>query len=424
MAQIALVTFGSAGDVHPMLALARGLAARGHTVRLLTNPAFAPMAAQAGCLLVPVGEACEYEQTLAHPKLWHPVDGLGVMWRYLLRPALLPTLDALTDLKQRGQVDMVMASPVAFGARVFSEASGVPLVSLYTAATMLRSVHAPMTLAQWQVPAWMPKLALKGAWALLDRFKLEPLVRGAVGDARARAGLPPLASDMPIWARWMHSPQTGVTLFPDWFAPRAPDWPAQLQEAGFVLFDGDQAMGLPPGLAEFLAQGPAPVVWMPGTAMLHGAAFYAAAVQACRALGLRGVLLGAVPDGVVPADDADFWCGTYAPFGLVLPRAAALVHHGGIGSTAQALRAGLPQVVLAQAYDQFDNAMRVELLGVGRACQQARADQLQTSLSAVLNNARVAERCRHVAAKMAHADGLQRVCDIVDASLSQRGACA
>lgn len=426
MANIALVTLGSAGDVHPMLALAGGLVARGHSVQLLTNPAFAQKAAQVGCPLVPVGEALDYERTLAHPKLWHPVDGLGVMWRYLLRPAMAPTLQALENARQRGQVDLVLASPVAFGARVFQEASGVPLVSVYTAATMLRSVHPPMTLAQWRIPAWVPSLAVKTAWALLDHYKLEPLVRGAVAELRAGAGLPPLTAQQPVWARWMHSPEAGVTLFPDWFAPPAPDWPAPVQAGGFVLFDGDQVTGWPPGLAEFLHRGPPPVVWMPGTAMLHGAAFYAAAVQACRALGRRGVLLGAVPEGVIPAEDGTFWSGSYAPFGLLLPRAAAVVHHGGVGTTAQALRAGLPQVVVPQAYDQFDNSMRVEHLGVGVTCGRAQAGGLQASLSRVLGSAQVARRCTDMAARMAQDSGigLQRICERVEAILNPGRTCA
>ena len=80
MAAIALVTFGSAGDVHPMLAIGRRLRQRGHRVVLLTNPAFAADAARVGLEFRPVGSADDVRQTVAHPKLWHPVDGFGVMW--------------------------------------------------------------------------------------------------------------------------------------------------------------------------------------------------------------------------------------------------------------------------------------------------------------------------------------------------------
>lgn len=422
MAHIALVTLGSAGDIHPMLALAVGLQARGHAVRLLTSPAFEALAQRAGVPFFPIGAATDLGHTLQHPKLWHPVDGLGVMWRYLLRPALLPTLAALAGLRRQGELDLVVASPVAMGARAFQEASGVPLVSVYTAATLLRTAHAPMTLAQSRLPGWAPRPLVRAAWHLLDRYKLEPLVREGVHGLRAYAGLPPLAPATRVWADWMHSPHTGVTLFPDWFAPAPSDWPAQVQVGGFVMFDGDQVGGGPAGLTGFLEQGPPPLVFMPGSAMRQGADFYRAALAASHALGRRAVLLGNVPDGLVPSGATDVWVGPYAPFGPLLPRAAALVHHGGVGSTAQALRAGIPQVVVPRAYDQFDNAMRVEALGVGRRCAHSRAAPLQLALAEVLGSPRVAARCRQLATRMADEDGLARSCSHVEAALAERQA--
>jgi rhamnosyltransferase subunit B len=424
MAHVALVTFGSAGDVHPMLAIARALQARGHRARLVTNPVFGNVAEQAGVPWVAAGTAEAHERTLQHPRLWHAVDGLGVMWRHLLRPALLPTLAALQAQHQRGELDLVLASPVAFGARVFCEATAVPLVTAYTAATMLRSVFPPMTLAQWRLPMGTPAWAVRAAWALLDRHKLEPLVRPALAELRQHAGLPPLCvATQPVWSRWMHSPQAGVTLFPSWFAAAAPDWPAQVVQAGFVHFDGDQTPGWPTGLAEFLAAGEAPVVFMPGTAMRHGDAFFEAAVSACRALGRRGVLLGQLPPSLALtlADDPSFWCGDYAPFGLLLPRAAALVHHGGAGSTAQALRAALPQVVVPHAYDQFDNAMRIEHLGVGAMCPLRRLSRLASALQQVLNQPLVRARCGHWANRLATDTALARVCAVVEAQLGAGG---
>lgn len=414
MAHVALVTFGSAGDVYPMLAIAQALMARGHHARLVTNPVFGAMADRAGVPWTGAGTADDQERTQQHPKLWHPVDGLGVMWRHLLRPALAPTLAALQTQHQRGELDLVLASPVAMGARVFCEASGVPLVTAYTAATMLRSVCPPLTLAQWRVPPWTPRWALRAAWALLDCHKLEPLVRPALAALREQAGLPPLsAADRPLWARWIHAPQAGITLFPPWFAPAAPDWPAQVAQAGFVLFDGDQAAGWPAGLAEFLAAGEPPVVFMPGTAMRQGKRFFEAALQACRALGRRGVLLGPRPPHLDVAGDPQFWWGDYAPFGLLLPRVAALVHHGGAGSTAQALRAAVPQVVVPHAYDQFDNAMRVEHLGVGAVCPLRRLPRLASVLQQVLAQPAVQARCRHWAGQLKRDTALERICALV-----------
>jgi rhamnosyltransferase subunit B len=385
-----LVSFGSAGDLHPMLALGQGLRTRGHAVTLLSNPVFADAATAAGLQFAAVGDAQHQHDTVGHPKLWHPIDGFGVMWRYLLRPALAPTYEKLAELNAAGPC-VVIASPVAMGARIAQEKLGLPLITAYTAATMLRSICDPMTLAQWRVPRWVSPRWRRSAWTWLDRHKLEPLVRPDLDALRARLDLPAMRAS--VFGQWMHSPQAGVTLFPRWFAHAASDWPRQVVQAGFPLYDDGPPQQLPEGLVEFLDRGPPPVVFMPGTARAAAADFFQAALRACEQTGQRGLLLGAVPHDL-PLPSSVRAAG-YLPFGWLLPRARALVHHGGIGSCAQALRAGIPQLVLPQGYDQFDNAMRLEHLGVGLGLPRGpRALQAMGSrLKELLDNPRVAASC-------------------------------
>ena len=390
MGRVALVAFGSAGDVHPLLAVGRHLQRRGHEVRVLTNPAFAAAVALAGLALLPVGTLEDYRRTVAHPKLWHPIDGFGVMWRYLLRPALEPTYRALAQLSDRERW-IVLASPVAMGARIAQEKLGLPLDSLYTAATMLRTVHDPMTLAQWRMPRWLPRHARALAWRLLDRSRLQPLVLPDLERLRAGLGLPPIHAS--VFGQWMHSPMAGVALFPSWFAPRAPDWPTQVVHSGFPLYDEGEGAAMPERLLSFLDAGPPPVVFMPGTAAQGDPAFYAAAINACARSGQRGVLLGQVPSGIASALAPTIYAERYVPFAQLLPLARALVYHGGVGSCAQALRAGIPQLIVPQAYDQFDNAMRIERLGVGTVLSRAAIDTMGAELTGLLASEEVAHAC-------------------------------
>lgn len=410
---IALVTFGSAGDVHPMLAIGQALQGRGHRVTMLTNPAFAPQVERAGLSLAAIGQAEDYERTVAHPKLWHPIDGLGVMWRYLLRPALAPTCETLLALRAQG-LDAVVATPVAMGARVAQERSGVPLLSVYTAATMLRTVHDPLTLASLRMPRWVPQAARRLAWSALDRWKLEPLVRPALDALRKLHGLPRAPES--VFGSWVHSPDGGLALFPDWFAAATADWPQSVGTSGFMLYDGDagEADRLPASLKDFLAAGGPPVVFMPGTAQRNASHFFASAHAACRELGLRGVLLG--KSASHPASPT-LWTGAYAPFATLLGQARAIVHHGGVGTCAQALRAGTPQLVLPSAYDQFDNAWRIERLGVGTSEPMATATPavLAKGLRAVLNAPRVASQCAHWRAKVDARAARQHVCEQLEA---------
>ena len=187
--KLALMTFGSAGDVHPMLALGQALQRRGHEVVLLSLPVFEAQAVAAGLRFVPVGRTEDYEQTLAHPKLWHAVDGLGVMWRYLLRPVMQPAYEALTRLVHEG-VDALVAPPFVLAARVASERWGTPLLSVYTAATMLRSTRWPVTVAAWRVPAGVPSWAVAGLWRGA-RGASHRRGRGGAARTRARRRTPP-----------------------------------------------------------------------------------------------------------------------------------------------------------------------------------------------------------------------------------------
>ena len=413
--KVYLVTFGSRGDVHPMLGLGQALQARGHEAVLLSNPLFRDATVRAGLGFVPVGTEEDYHQTLAHPKLWHPVDGLGVMWRYLLRPALRPTYEALQNLcgspGDNDQTPLVIASPMAMGARVAQEKCGIRLVTAYTAATLLRSVENPLTIAQWQVPRAMPHWARRILWQALDRGKLDPLVKPALESLRGELGLRPLSrSDGGVFAHWIHSPLGGLTLFPPWFAPSPSDWPPQVKTGTFPLYDDSRDAGpeaLDPALKRFLDAGPAPVVFMPGSAQVGADHFFRSAIEACRQLGVRGVLLGhlgalaadTLPDGV--------WATPYHPFGPLLPRARAIVHHAGIGTCAQALRAGVAQLVWPQAYDQFDNAMRLERLGVGSRLKThpVTAQDLATSLQTLLGSMSVRQACQRWATALADESG-------------------
>lgn len=389
--RVALVGLGTAGDIHPLLSLGQSLQARGHAPILLANPVFEPQALAAGLGFLPIGTVEQQEETLAHPKLWHPVDGLGVLWRYLLRPALEPTYTALRDLAADGPV-VVLASPLAMGARIAQEKLGVPLTSLYTSPTLLRTVEDPMTLARWRVPRWLPRFARRCSWDLLDRFKLEPLARPAIDGLRARLGLAPVPG--PVFGGWMHSPRAGLALFPRWFAPARADWPGQVRQSGFALWD-EPSLPLGPAVADFLDKGSPPVVFTPGSGQRSTAAFFDAAVAACTASGERGLLLGAIPGDLPPRLPAFLLAAPYAPFDRVLPRARALVHHGGAGSCAQALRAGLPQLVVPAGYDQHDNAMRLELLGVGRALPGGpRPTALREALQRLLADPAASEACQ------------------------------
>lgn len=411
-----LPTLGSAGDVYPFIAIGEALRERGHDVEIITNPVFESVITAARLGFHPVGTAAQYNDALSSPKLWHPIDGFGVFWRRLARHALEPVYTRIEIEYAEGPC-AVLATPLMLGARLAQEKLGVPLVTAYTAATMLRSTEYPMTLAQWQIPRLHGALlrpALSLAWRALDRYKLHPMLSADLPPLRDKLGMPALVNS--VFGQWIHSPLAGVTLFPDWFAPAPVDWPPQVRQAGFPVYDGDQANGLDAALLDFLAAGDAPIVFTPGSAMGHGHAFFKAAVQTCSVLGLRGVLLSTRSEQIPANLPPEIHHSCYAPFGLLLPLARALVHHGGIGNSAQALRAGLPQLITPMAFDQFDNAMRLGQLGVASSVspRDVKFGSMAPKLQMLLDSPKVASACQAASQRMANNRAVEIICDLLE----------
>jgi UDP:flavonoid glycosyltransferase YjiC (YdhE family) len=161
-------------------------------------------------------------------------------------------------------------------------------------------------------------------------------------------------------------------------------------------------------LLKFLDAGDAPIAFTPGSAMAQGQLFFAAAVDACRRLGRRGILLTR-QSGQVPADLPPSMIHVrFAPFSELLPRCAALVHHGGIGTTSQALRAGTPQLVMAMAHDQLDNADRAVKLGVAATIKRRKftGRNVARALAALLAKPGLCENCVAVASRFVGHDAL------------------
>jgi rhamnosyltransferase subunit B len=407
--KILLASLGTAGDVNPFLAIGEDLQRHGHRVELLSSACFAPAAAAAGLDFCAVGAAQDFDATFNHHFVWDPVKGLGVMWRYLARPALEHSYRRIEQV-WREERCVVLYSPFLMpAARIASESLDVPVISAYTSPAMIRSAIAPLSIAHWHMPRGVPAALCRLGWHLLDRFKMQPLALPALEALRGSLGLPALESS--VFGQWIHAPRLGLTLFPRWYAPAAADWPAQIVEGGFPIHDGDARNGLSQPLQEFLAAGSAPVIISTGSAMQQSPQFMLEAVRACELVGRRAVLLGRAGAQLGKQLPATVLRSDYEPFGLLLSQASLLLHHGGIGSSAQALRAGIPQLVLPHAYDQFDNAMRLQALGVARSVAPARATAatLARQMQRLFDDAGCGEATRAAAQRIAAAQPLQRI---------------
>ena len=405
-----VVTIGSAGDLFPFMRVALALAEAGHRVTLVGPTQHAPYAEQAGLAFhgLPADEA-----VLDHPDLWHPTRGLAVVWR-ATRPAMAQLPDFIAGLPPDDRV-LLLVHPLALPEADLCRAHrpGLKVAAAYLAPSNLPTVHDPLMLGPYRVPRWVPLGARRWLWRRLGDALLNPMALPDVNVARARQGLAPVAD---LVAHIAAVPDLSVTLFPEWFAPTQLDWPQPLVRGDFPLYDPapDPApdAALAPAIARFIEAGAPPVVFTPGTANRQAAHYFRCALAATARLGLRAIFLtphrAQLPEHL-PSQVA--W-HDYVPLRALLPHVAALVHHGGIGTMAEALRAGTPQLVVPLAHDQFDNAARVEALGVGASLRATRLDpeRLVAALRRVAAEG-VAARAREVSAHFHGQDGIGAVRD-------------
>jgi UDP:flavonoid glycosyltransferase YjiC (YdhE family) len=182
----------------------------------------------------------------------------------------------------------------------------------------------------------------------------------------------------------------------------------------FPPFDG--GLALDADAERFLREGPKPILFTPGSANMWGKPFFEAAAGACERLGRRGMLVSGYAEHVPASLPPGVRAFDRLPFSHVFARCAAVVHHGGVGTLAQGLAAGVPQLVMPMAHDQPDNAQRLKRLGVGDHLlpKHFHVDAVAAKLKNLLASSEVARACMEVKARMAAQMPPERVADLLD----------
>lgn len=401
---------GSAGDIYPFLGVALALKRRGHRVTFLVNGYFRDVVQRHAIEFEELGRAEDLMAAIQNPELWHPVRSIPHVYRHLVEPILRQQYEAFARRFQPGETVGITDSH-GLGALVAQDKLGLPVVTVHCQPAAIWSDVEPPNLPGQFGPGWIRRLLNRvGEIAILN-----PVIKPSLNSLRTELGLDPIDEVAP----WSHSRWCVACLFPEWFCPPQEDWPKNLIQTDFPLWDDHEQHELPKEVESFLADGDPPIVFTPGSANIFGKEFFAAAVDACRRLNRRGLLLtrfeeqipAELPRGVV-------WF-PYVPFDLLLRRAAAVVHHGGVGSAAEGLAAGIPQLVMPMAYDQFDNADRLQRLGVGDWIKKSRftGETVAGALDRLLSSPAVAESCASTK-KRVRRDGCERTAAALEAKAS------
>jgi rhamnosyltransferase subunit B len=411
VAHFLLTPVGSSGDVHPFIGIGRTLRARGHDVTIVTAEPFRSVSERHGLRFVQLHSQVEFDEMTRHPDLWHGRKGLTLILRKLA--SVLRAHYALISSVYEPRRTVLVAHALAFAARVFEEAHHAPAATIHLAPSIFRS--------DCQQPASIPGVDLSGlpVWVkrsamwVVDRLLLDPQIVPALNQLRRDVGLAPVSR---VFNAWLHSPQRVIGLFPGWFASVQRDWPPQLRLTGFPLYDESDVHELDPGLRTFLDTGSPPILFTPGTANRAASQFFVAALDATHRLKRRALFVTRYPEQVPKDLGGHARHEPYVPFSRVFPRCAAVVHHGGIGTCAQALAAGVPQLTMPLAFDQPDNTTRLSRLGVALWLRpkEFRVERVTSQLAALVDDERMLGRCRHWAAEICRHDAVAETCSLLE----------
>lgn len=420
MARVVLTSWGSFGDLNPFLGLASALRARGH-VPVLAMPAFY------GGVIREAGFAHAVVEPDADPaldpdlvrKVMDPRRGTEAIFREILLPHL-PAAHATLLEAVRG-ADLLITHPAALAAPIVAEQTGIRWLSTVLSPLNFMSAYDPILPppATWvrHLPWWV---LLKTAPWVADAGRqvtsrwMEPLQQ-----FRLSLGLPRAVN--PIF-EGQHSPFGTLAMYSRVFGGPFADWPAKVTITGQIRYDASHGATLAEPLERFLDAGDAPIVYTLGSSVVLVAdRFWDECLDATRRLGRRAVLLaGPVhAERLRPHAPASVFVADAAPHSLLFPRAAAVVHPCGIGTTGTALASGRPQLAVPYTNDQPDNAWRLERLGVARmlAPQRYRGPAVARELTTLLSDARYASQANTIGNVVAAERGAETACDMIESLL-------
>ncbi len=419
MSRFLFTTFGSLGDLHPYVAISRALIERGHTAVIATSGDYRDQVQGAGVEFATAGPGLEElgDYRTQVTRIFDVRQGPEYLFRTMIMPYLRPTYHQL--LEAADGADLLVSHPLAVTLPLVAQRRQVPWVSTVLAPMSFFSCYDPPLLA---AAPFLPRLRRTFGLTPLRLF-FTIVKRGArsweepLREFRAELGLPP--TDQLAIFEGQFSPFRTLALFDSLLAQPQPDWPANTRICNTPVFDGvSEEQGMLKELEEFLAAGEPPVVFALGSSVVWIAEdFWEKAVEAVRLLGRRAVLL--TGPTTLPSLPETVRAFPYVPYSAIFPRAAAIVHQAGIGTLAQALRAGRPQLLLPVAFDQPDNAHRAAGLGLGRVVPFCKitAGRLADELAKLLGNSGYADAARAVSRDLAGTDGAACAADELIACL-------
>lgn len=409
---ILFVTFGSRGDINPFLGLGRVLKRNGHTVTIITWPLHKDIVLAEGLNFI-ASEGPVYEELMKigdSLDWYHPTKGMPLIAKYIFLGGMRPVYNIIKEFNPKET--LIVSHTIAFGARLAAEKFNIPFISICLQPSALWSVKSPAKMSDSfnlnALPVFLRKLFLN----TVDRYYLDRLFSPELNSFRKEIGLPKVKN---IFSKWSLSSECSIGLFPEWFGS-ATDWPKNTELVGFTIYDELVDQELSQETKDFLAKGPAPIALTYGSMMNQGNKFFSTSIAAIQKLGYRAILITQAPETLPDYPKEQFLHIPYAPFKKLLPHLAALVHHGGVGTTSQAILANIPQLIVPCAFDQPDNAERITKLNIGLSISPKKytVNAATAAIEKLIHSQEIKNSCARYHKQIDYVAAENRACEVIE----------
>ncbi len=417
--KIVIAPYGSLGDLHPLLALAIELRRRGHEIVINTLKVYREKIDALGFEFRPLRPCANPDDRELARQMMDTKTGTEKLLREILIPNVRPMYEDLTEAVQGA--DLLISGEVVFAAASVAEKTKIKWITTSLAPASFMSAHDPIVppTAQWLRHFRFLGATFHGGLLAVIRRMVESWFE-PYRKFRREIGLS--ENHSPIFSG-KYSDLLHLAMFSKVLGKPQPDWHSPTLQTGFCFYDGQQDLGkIPEGLTEFLETGDAPIVFTLGSAAVMDARdFFEESSKAAKILNRRAVLLYGVYNESPKGVDENIVGFDYAPYSQVFPKAACVVHQGGVGTTAQVLRAGVPHLIMPFSHDQPDNAARCERIGVARTISrekytaQTAAKQLRELLGDLSYKANAVEKSKIVKAE----HGTELACNAIEEVLKR-----
>lgn len=420
MAKIVLAPYGSLGDLHPFLALAIELRKRGHEIIINTLEPYREKIDLLGFEFHPLRPEFDPEDKEIAKAVMDATNGTQT----LLTEYLLPSIsDMFEDLMAATEgADLLIPGEIVFASHLVVEQKNLKWISTTLAPLSMLSIYENNIYPNAQ---WLQHLNFLGLpfhktvfWTMnkVLRSWLKPY-----RDFRRELGLNPEHNPL---VGGKYSDYLHLAMFSKTLGKPQPDWHAPTLQTGFCFYDGQKDMGkMSPELEDFLDAGEPPIVFTLGSAAVMDARdFYEQSIEAAKKLNKRAVMLYGIFNQPPKGLDKQRVGFDYAPYSRIFPRAACVVHQGGVGTTAQVLRAGVPHLIMPYSHDQPDNANRCERLGVAKTISRDdyNSENAAGKLSDLLGDLSYQAKANEVKCIIESENGTQTACDAIEKVLKNR----